>query len=115
MTKRNRRRWLALLLPLPVMAAAYGAYRLGWTGSVGRVALEYPEIVWWYLLSLIGVESRVPAQVAATGYWYLLLSLGFYAALCGRDRVSRAMVVCVVATTAVVGLMALALRGWNPD
>jgi hypothetical protein len=110
-TKAGRRRLVALLLPIPVIAAgiAYVKYARP-TGTV-EAALTFPRMCLWYL----GLKSPGVAGALAVGYWYLVLSLLSYALLCGRDRLSKAMLVCLVATSAIIGAVMLLLRGFDAD
>ena len=111
MTKATKRRWIALLLPLPLLAVGVLFLKFGRPTRTIEVALTFPEFCLWYL----GAKSLALAKAAALGYWYLLLAMIAYAVLCGRDRVSKALFVCVLATSAVIALTLVLLRGYNPD
>lgn len=111
MKKTTRRRLIALLLPLPILAAGAAFLRYGRPSRNLEVALTFPTMCFWYF----GLRSMALAKAVALGYWYLLVAMACYAALCGRDRVSRALLVCVLATSAVAGAMMLILARWSPD
>lgn len=115
MTRLNRRRLAALLAPLPVLAAAAWLLKSAPLSSTLKMALQTPAVCFWYLLAYLGIKSPVPAFLSCLGYWYLLLSLGFYAILCPRDRISKSLLICVVATTTLILLMGWMLSGFNPD
>jgi hypothetical protein len=102
---------LALLLPLPVLAAGVAYIKFGRPPRSLEVALTFPAFCLWYL----GLRSIALAGAVALGYWYLLGSMVSYAVLCGRDRVSKALLICVIATSVVIALVLLGLRGYNPD
>ena len=109
MTKGTKRRLVALLSPLPIIAAGAMYLRYGRpTGGI-EMALKFPYVCVWYL----GLKSVGAAAAVGLGYWYLLLAMIGHAALCGRDRVSKALFVCVVATSLLVGAVLLLLRGFD--
>ena len=110
MKRAAKRRLIALLLPLPVLAAGGGYLKFGRPRRTIEVALTFPTFCLWYL----GVRSLALAGAVALGYWYLLGSMVAYAVLCGRDRVSKALFVCVLATSAVIVLTLVLLRGYKP-
>jgi hypothetical protein len=113
--KASKRRLLALALPLPILLAGYLLIRHAPLSTSMHAALMFPVVVAYFLAMYFGIKSFSVAVALGTGYWYLLLSLGAYAVLCGRDRVSKALTVCVLATTAVVIGVVFLLRNWNPD
>ena len=115
MTRLNRRRLAALLAPIPVLAAAAWIIKSVAISGTLKMTLQAPAVCFWYLLAYLGIRSPVPAFLSCLAYWYLLLSLGFYAILCPRDRISRSLLICVVATSTLVFLMAWMLRGFNSD
>lgn len=97
-----RRRAGALLLPLPILVAAWGAHQLGWVSPSIGILFRFPEVVWWHLLSLVGIRSMTAAYVLAAGNWYLLLALAGYGVLRGRDRTSTALLACLLAAAVVM-------------
>lgn len=111
MTRGGKRRLVALLLPVPVIAAGLVYLRYARPTGTVEMALTFPRVCLWYL----GLKSPAVAGALAVGYWYLVLSLLSYALLCGRDRLSKAMMVCVVATSAIIGVVMLLLRGLDAD
>lgn len=110
MKQGARRRIIALVLPLPIMAAAWGIHRLGWVSPSIGIVFRFPEVVWWHLLSLLGFRSMTWAYVLAAGNWYLLLALGGYGVLRGRDRTSTALVACLLATVVLMTALAVYLE-----
>lgn len=111
MTRAGRRRLVALLLPIPVIAAGLAYVRYARPTGTIEMALTFPRMCLWY----VGLKSPGVAGALAVGYWYLVLSLLAYALLCGRDRLSKAMMICVVATSAIIGAVMLVLRGLDAD
>lgn len=98
----GRRRAVALLAPLPVMAAVIGAYRMRWFDPFQEMPCAFPNVIMWHLLSSLGLRSMLASYVAVAGLWYFLMALGAYAALCGRDRVRPGLVMCLAATAVVM-------------
>jgi hypothetical protein len=111
----TKRRVLALAIPLPILGAGAAALKLTTLWMSLRLAITFPTVCAWYLLAMFRMRSFAVAAALGAGYWYLLLSLGAYAILCGRDRVSKALLICVLATTAVVVGMVYILRGAQID
>ncbi len=110
MTRSTKRRLAALLLPLPCLAVGALYLKLASPTRTIEVALTFPEFCVWYL----GVKSLAVARAVALGYWYLLGAMICFAVLCGRDRVSKALFICTLATSALIGLVLVFLRGYNP-
>jgi hypothetical protein len=110
-----RRRLLALTIPLPILGAGAAALKATGLCTALRLAITFPTVGAWYLLTTVGMKSFAVAAAIGAGYWYLLLSLGAYAMLCGRDRVSKGLLICVLATTAVVLATVWMLRGASID
>ena len=109
MKKAAERRLIALLLPLPFLAAGALYVKLGHPVRTIEVALTFPQLCIWFL----GLRSLPLAGAVGIGYWYLLGALFGHALLCGRDRLGKALFICVLATSAVVALTLLTLRGFG--
>jgi hypothetical protein len=104
--KTSERRLVALLLPLPLLAAGGLYVKLGHPTRTVEVALTFPEFCLWYL----GTRSVGVAGAIAVGFWYLLGAMLSHALLCGRERLGRAAFTCVLATGVVMAATMLLLR-----
>ncbi len=110
MKKTTKRRAVALLLPLPMLAGGAAYVHWGRPSRNIETALTFPWVCFWYF----GLRSVALAATIGMGYWYLLLAMAGHAVLCGRDRVSKTLFICVLATSAVVGGMMFLMRGFDP-
>jgi hypothetical protein len=109
LTRANRQRLKALVLPLPILLVGALILRMTPPGLAVKTALNFPGVCAWYFLAILGFKSMAVSIALGLGYWYLLLSLASYAVFCGRDRISRALLICSVATTVVVAAVVLLL------
>ncbi len=125
MTKAKKRRVLALVLPIPVIA---GVVFTLWSLSLWKWLMTLAMIPYGlvYAISVaidrwfggdtrLGVPAHVVGIAVAVGVWYLLLAAVFQAVLCPRDRVSRAMFSAAVVAGVLMVLVAWSLRGFDPD